>query len=44
MPAGRDRACELPAIVEREGEIARGVAIPAMRQRLGDIGTAIPRE
>jgi hypothetical protein len=30
MPAGRDRANELPATVGREGEIARRVAIAAL--------------
>ena len=41
-PARRHRAGELLPVVQREGEIARRVALAAMRERLGQIGAAIP--
>ena len=41
-PAGRHRAGEFAAVVERQGEVARRVAFAAMRQRLGEIGAAVP--
>ena len=41
-PAGGDRTGELAAVVQREGEVAGRVALPAMRQRLAQIGAAVP--
>src|SRR3954464_278544 len=41
-PAGRDRARELLAVVQRKAEIARRVAFAAMRQRFNKIRAAIP--
>ena len=41
-PAGGDRTAELAAVVQREGEIARCMTFPAMRQRLAQIRAAVP--
>ena len=42
MPSGCHRAGEILAIVEREREIARRMALAAMRERFGEIGAPIP--
>src|SRR6478609_3725806 len=42
MPSGCHRAGEFLAIVEREREIARGVALSAMREGFGEIGASVP--
>ena len=42
MPSGCHRAGEFLAIVKREREIARRVALAAMRERFGEIGASVP--
>ena len=42
MPSGCHRAGEFLAIVERKREIARRVALAAMRECLNDIGSSVP--
>src|SRR6202021_2458261 len=42
MPAGRFGAGEFLPIIEREGQVARGVALAPMRQRFGEISPAVP--
>ena len=39
---GGDSSGEFSAIVQRKREIARGVAVAAVRQRLGDVGAPVP--
>src|SRR6202162_610441 len=41
-PAGGNRTAELPAVVEREGDVARRVTLAAMGERFADIRTAVP--
>ena len=41
-PARGQRAGEFPAVVEREGQVARRMALAAMGQRLGEIGAPVP--